>query len=579
MRFIFLSIFFVLIGSQAYAIEPEAPDQLIDRADAVTINIQENLSAKFRSEPADRKKDHGALVSFYTDRSFKPLWVTEDGLTDKALAIISGIADADEFGLDSKDYDLPDPQGSKSYDGYPAMWLANTELILSYAFLAYARHARGGQIDPSKLSRYIDQNPPLLDPLVLIEAIEKTATPKSYLAELHPKHPQFVRLKKALADERMKSGETKPIVRIPAGPNLRKGMTHTQIALVRERLGVPVPPESGDTFDVTPEFFDEILSEAIIGFQKKSGLRGDGIIGRGTRAAMNKCPRNRIKTIIANMERWRWMPEFLGKRFVHVNIPEFRFRVMEGEKLIHTERVVVGKITNQTPLFSDEMETVVFNPSWYPPVSIIRNEILPGARKNPGFIDRHRFVVTNARGRPVNPDSIDWYEAQAGKIFFRQPPGPGNVLGVVKFLFPNKHQVYMHDTPSKSLFVKRVRAYSHGCIRVRDPRRFAELILSYDKGWSRKRIDRIISSGGNQPVKLTKKLPVHVTYFTAVVDKDGQVSFYNDVYGHDGRVTAALAGKPVAPDPRPVVTVAKPRDFERRRRPFGNDFFNRVFQF
>ena len=579
MRYLFLTVIFTLIGPVAYAIEPDAPEQLISRADAISINIQENLSAKFRKEPANRKKDHGALVSFYTDRGFKPLWVTDDGLSKKARALIAGIRQADEFGLDSMDYDLPDAGELKSYWGYQAKWLADSEIKLGYALLAYARHARGGRLDPNKLSRYIDYKPPLLEPLAVLEAAEKTDAPKAYLADLHPKHVQFVRLKKALAEEREKTGETKTVVNIPSGPSLKHGMTHSQIVLLRKRLGVPAPSGDEETEANSANFFDDQLMEAVAAFQKKKGLKADGIVGRHTRRAMNKRPRNRVKTIVANMERWRWMPEYLGKRYVQVNVPEFRFRVMSGSKLIHTERIVAGKITNKTPIFSDEMETVVFNPSWYPPVSIIRNEILPGARSNPDFIYRHKFQLTNARGRPINPDSVDWYEAEAGQIFFRQPPGPGNVLGVVKFLFPNRHQVYMHDTPSKSLFDKRVRAYSHGCMRIRDPRKFAELILGYDKGWSRTRIDKIIRSGINQPVKLTKKVPVHITYFTAQVGDDGKLTFVDDIYKHDKRVMAALAGQPLPPEPRPRVAPPKPRDTFRRRNPFSNSFFNRVFQF
>jgi len=583
MRSLFLLSVFTLIpfigSSSVYAIEPDAPDELISRSDAISLNVQENLSAKFRSEPRDRKQNHGALVSYYTERGFKPLWVTEDGLNDNGRALIEGIRQAGEFGLDAKDYTLPDADEFKTYKGYPAKWLANSEVTLSYALLAYARDARGGRLDPNSLSRYIDYKPPLLDPLAVMEAVEKAAEPNAYLADLHPKHEQFIRLKKALAAERAKAGETKPVVFLPSGPSLKYGMTHPQVALLRRRLGVPEPTGYGDTKVDTRDYFDDALAEAVAAFQKEKGLMADGIIGPQTRRVLNRRLQGRAKTIIANMERWRWMPEKLGKRYVQVNIPEFRFRIMSGSKLIHSERVVVGKVTNKTPIFSDEMETVIFNPYWYPPVSIVRNEILPGARQNPEFIYRNGLQISNADGRPIDPESIDWYYAEAGQMFFRQPPGPGNVLGVVKFLFPNRHQVYMHDTPTKSLFDKPVRTYSHGCMRVRDPRKFAEIVLNYDKGWSRARIERMIASGENQPVTLDTKLPVHVTYFTAVVDDDGKLNIDDDVYQHDARVLAALDGRPLPPEPKEKVEPPRPPGNFRRRDPFGQGFFRRMFEF
>jgi murein L,D-transpeptidase YcbB/YkuD len=226
---------------------------------------------------------------------------------------------------------------------------------------------------------------------------------------------------------------------------------------------------------------------------------------------------------------------------------------------IHEERLVAGKVTNQTPIFSDQMETIVFNPYWYPPKSIVQNEILPGARRNAGYVARIGLQVSTASGRQINPAYVDWYTARPGQVFFRQPPGPGNVLGEIKFLFPNKHQVYLHDTPSKHLFKREVRAYSHGCMRVQNPRKLAEVILNNEAGWSKGRIAGTIATGENTKVALTKKIPIHISYFTAWIDEDDKIRYANDIYGHDRKVWAAFAGEAIPRDPADPVALAQQR--------------------
>ena len=261
-------------------------------------------------------------------------------------------------------------------------------------------------------------------------------------------------------------------------------------------------------------FMDAKLETAVMAFQKSANLNAEGIIGLKTRFALNAPKQNRYKQIIANMERWRWMPRDLGKTHIRVNIPEYKFRVTSNNKIIHTERVIVGKPTNKTPVFSDIMETVVFNPYWNIPQSIIWNEM---------------------NGRIPNG-----YEGgvRNGRMWIRQKPGPRNALGRVKFLFPNKHAVYMHDTPSRSLFNKNRRAFSHGCVRVRDPQRLAEVVLGIN-GWSNASVSRKWATTTNQHVPLKTKIPVHVTYFTLWADAQGTMTSFNDVYGHDNRIYAA----------------------------------------
>ncbi len=573
----FLLIFSLGMTLPAKAAEPDGPEELITRNDAIGIQIQRQLSAKFRRTTEAHKKDHGGLVQFYEERGNKPVWVDENGLNDKAHQVITEIGKSDEFGLDAASYKFPNPEGLSSHKGVPAEWLAHTELKMSFTVLEFARHATSGRIDPSRLSKYLDRTKSLPDPVKIMSDLAESGEPANYINGLHPNHPQFRRLKKVLAGLRAGPRQRKQI-HIPDGPNLRLGDQHPHIALIRERLKVPVSADLEDLEDAE-SFFDDELEKAVKAYQKSKGRNADGIIGPSTRRALNKRPRNRLQTILANMERWRWLPRNLGKMHIRVNVPEFRFRVIKNGKITHSERVVVGKTENQTPIFSDQMETVVFNPYWYPPVSIVNKEIIPGAQRSSSFISRHRFQVTTASGRRIDPHSVDWYSMRAGQVFIRQPPGSGNVLGVVKFLFPNKHQVYMHDTPTKHLFKQNVRAFSHGCMRVRNPVRLAELVLA-NEGWTPRRIGQAIATGENQHVPLKRKIPVHVTYFTAEVSEDGTLKFHNDIYGHDPRIAAALQGKYVpyqaGPSSAPPATtpIRRNRDYDA-----NSSFLDRIFQF
>jgi L,D-transpeptidase YcbB len=238
------------------------------------------------------------------------------------------------------------------------------------------------------------------------------------------------------------------------------------------------------------------------------------------------------------------MPEDLGAFHVWVNIPEYTIRVVKAGAVIHTERVVVGRPTTQTPVFSDEMEQVIFHPFWGVPDSIKKNEILPSlARGNLGVLERQGLRVSY-RGRDINPATVDWTKADMRKFHVYQPPSANNALGIVKFRFPNKHDVYMHDTPSKGLFNASTRAFSHGCMRVRDPVRLAELVLGHDRGWPASRIAAAVQRGPkDNQVNLVTRLPVHMTYFTVWVDDDGRLKTFADIYGHENRIALAISGK------------------------------------
>jgi murein L,D-transpeptidase YcbB/YkuD len=251
-----------------------------------------------------------------------------------------------------------------------------------------------------------------------------------------------------------------------------------------------------------------------------------------------------VRKLLVNMEEWRWMPDDLGDFYVWVNVPEFTLRIVKHGKVIFTERVIVGKPDKQTPIFSQNMEQVIFHPFWGVPDSIKKNDILPSlARGSTRILERHNLRI-QLGGRDIDPATVDWTTVDMRKYHVYQPPGGSNVLGFVKFRFPNKHDVYMHDTPDKQLFNAQVRAFSHGCMRVRDPQRFAEVLLAEDQGWPASRIAAAISSGPqNNAINLQHTFPVHITYFTHTVEEDGKLKSFADIYGHEFRINMGMAGK------------------------------------
>jgi murein L,D-transpeptidase YcbB/YkuD len=333
---------------------------------------------------------------------------------------------------------------------------------------------------------------------------------------------------------------------------LKSGVADPQVALLRTRLDVPDGPNPG--------LYDEAVLDAVKQFQAEHNTTPDGVVGPSTRRLLNK-PHLRnmgspdqINAILLNMERHRWLPADQGSFYVTVNIPEFTLRVMKDDEPIHTTRVVVGKPNTPTPVFSNEMKTVVFGPYWNVPNSIKVEEIRPYVRPSGGFFfggggwNTQIFQRQNLRikygGREVDPGSVDWNRVDIRSLHLYQPPGPHNVLGKVKFMFPNKHDVYMHDTPQKHLFANQVRAESHGCMRVQNPDQLAAVIMEHDKGWSHARTQSSMDTAYDQHVALGRPIPVYITYFTLKVNEDGSITNYRDLYGHDSRMSAALLRGP-----------------------------------
>jgi murein L,D-transpeptidase YcbB/YkuD len=596
MRAIALGLLIAATASlPGFAAEPDGPPSLITETEALRISVQGLLSAR-SGDTAARKAQKNALIEYYLVPEQGLLWVNEKGLTERAKLVMAEIAKADDYGLSASDYPLPDPASYNPSDPKAKDWLADAEVKVSYAVLDYAKDARGGRIEPLRLSKNLDPSLALPNPSEVLESIAIRSDPGAYLRSFQPDQPQFEALRQKLLELRGgKVEEPKPgVVVIPPGPVLKFGVENEQVALLRQRLDL----HAGSN----PTKFDEAVLEAVKQFQRSNGSLPDGMVGAGTRRLLNGGQHQepvaspaRIKQILVNMERWRWLPHDLGAFYVTVNIPEFTLRVVEEGTPIHTTRVVVGKPDKQTPVFSDEMEEVVFNPYWNVPNSIKNEEIAPYMGQGGGFfgggwdtavLKRHNLRIKYGN-RDIDPDSIDWSQNDIRKFDLVQPPGPGNVLGRVKFLFPNSHDVYMHDTTQKFLFNNAVRAESHGCMRVQYPEKLAEIVLQHDKNWSPARVESTFDAGPDNHIMLDQHIPVYITYFTLRVNDDGSISTFNDLYGHDNRMNAALSGKGYVPDVwaqdevmADNQTWEQPPNNKRRPRPGrGNDFTRALFGF
>jgi murein L,D-transpeptidase YcbB/YkuD len=516
-----------------------------ESADPIVLHVRERLPALAQRSKGGEREDHDGLAAYY-GRVGQPIWTGKEGLTPRAVAAIDEIRKADDWGLKASAFDLPTLPASPTTEA-----LAEAEIRLAVAVLKYARYARGGRVEPSSVSRMIDQKPVIYDPESLLAAVASSPAVDAYLRDLHPKHPQFERLRQAMLAARGGRSEEAmtPAVPIPEGPAIRPGQDHLQIAVLRQRLTVPAS-------DGKETLYDAALVEAVKAHQKKHGLAASGILNRATRAALNgtevrSSQSETVQRLIVNMERWRWMPEKLGAVYVWDSIPDQMTSVVQDGKVVLAEKIVVGKVSSPTPIFSADMQFIIFHPSWGVPPGMKANELGPQLRSTGGWLfgtsassvlRAHGLQVSYA-GRPIDPDSVNWASADIRNFDFVQPPGPTNVLGIVKFRFPNKHDVYMHDTPERHLFGGATRAFSHGCMRMQNPVRLAEVLLAADRGWSADKVAEYVRRGGE--IRLDTPVPVHVTYFTAVVDDAGKVTYHGDIYGLDRRVASALEGRTV----------------------------------
>ncbi|MDR6952224.1 murein L,D-transpeptidase YcbB/YkuD [Ancylobacter sp. 3268] len=475
---------------------------------------------------AARANEQQALAAFYAERQYQPLFTAGTAWSPLGTAVQQQFAASWQDGLQPADYEVP------ALAAHPSdAELAAAELKLASTLMLYARHVQSGRFDPKRISANIDPSPTVPDPRVVLAEVAGAADARAVLAGYAPQYDEYRLLKAQLASLQ---GERRgaPPPHVPAGPTLRPGDDDPRVPALRARLGVPGAP--------TDTYYSPELVEAVRAFQSSVGERADGAVGPMTLAALNDAGEDRTADIIANMERWRWLPHAVAPTYVIVNIPEYMVRIVVNEQTIHETRVIVGKPENQTPVMTENMQYTVFNPSWNVPPGIMRNEMLPKLRSDPYALARQGIDVVR-NGRTVDPGTVDWSRGSQG-YSFRQPPGERNALGNMKFMFPNKHSVYLHDTPNRSLFARDQRALSHGCVRVHEPMKFAEVLFSLGlpgEGWNQQRISKLIG-GKEKYLNLKQRFPVHLVYFTTYVDGDGRLVTRPDLYGTNAATKTIL---------------------------------------
>jgi len=524
-----------LVNTAKFA-DPVVTGAVVDAS--ATSGDQSGVQRRYLADAKVRADGNVAksLETYYGDTKNPLVWVSGTDVNDRAKAAMSFLAGVGSVGLDPADYavDLPAVDPANPDPAVRDHALTEFELQLSSKVLAYVQDTVRGRIDPNKLSGYHDFKRKVvnLDPVLKLARMSPDVG--AYLTSRSPDGREFDILKKELAKLKAEGGDQEQIT-INLSGLLRPGDSSPEVANVVKAVGKH-GSEALKTqhaamlaaYTGSPDYSPEVVS-LVEDFQKEHGLKPDGVIGQATVRVMTGGDSNtaKINKLVVAMEQARWLPEDLGSRYVMINQPAFMVYYHNDNKEQLSMRVVVGQPSHQTFFFEDQIQTVEFNPFWGVPQSIIINEMLPKLRADPNYLDRMGYEVA-VNGRAVPSSSVDWYGSTAN-ISVRQPPSGDNALGELKILFPNVHAIYMHDTPQRSFFKRDMRALSHGCVRLADPRAMAAAVLNTTVD----DVAKQIAGGQNKAVSVPQRIPIYIAYFTAWPNKDGKVEYFNDVYDRD----------------------------------------------
>lgn len=487
------------------------------------------------------------LAAVYEATAPRPLWVTVDGPTAKADIILSFLRDSLKHGLNPADYQVD--KLLELWHSDKADELAQLDTILSCNLVKYIHDINFGQLKPheSDPDLFAEASEKTIDPSLSIKQVLAAPDLKRFLEGLPPQHHHYRDLQKALERYRQLAA-TGGWPELADGESLRPGTTDSRVPTVRKRLLITQELQ-GKGSSSNQKLYDTTLKKAVMLFQNRHGLTPDGVIGKKTRAAMNVTAEQKVDIIRINMARWRWHAHYLGSKYILVNIASFNLKAYQGNSDTPDLDfpVIVGEEENQTPVFSDSIAYLDFNPYWNITPSIAENEELTALRKDANYlVSRHVRLFSNWQPDAVELDStkIDWHAVTKGRMRgfkLRQDPGPWNALGKIKFVFPNQYSVYMHDTPSQNLFSRTQRSFSHGCIRLGDPLALAIFVLEGQKGgWNKDKVMNLYNQNVRKTIQLSAPIPVHITYQTTWVDKDGTINFNSDIYVRDEKLLSIL---------------------------------------
>lgn len=545
MRKLFFGLFFLTVGNSVFAFQTAL--------DSVSTLLRTKLEVESPAEKPNasgREMASGDLIhKFYADRNFEHIWSKKGVLLELAYEMRFEILQAKFDGLVPEDYNLslidsffqtfeanraakkPNENGD----------LANLELLLTDAFFSLSDDLEKGKVDPGVLKGgwEIQKKAGTAD---YVKLLSKAVADNSVRKQLESLYPKFTIYKKGREVLRELDGRAKADTldwkAVKLDKSIKVGDSHAAIPVLRERLnywGYAKATTAGD-----PKLYDSAMFLGVKAFQFRNGMEPDGIIGKNTAIGLSASPTLLMDKVAVNLERLRWLPDTVrNMEMILVNIANYQLDYVDKLDTLLSARVIVGKQYHESPVFTAPMSYIVFSPYWNIPPSIAKNEIMPAVRRNPAYLSQKNMEVVNFSGKHVDPSSINW-SAKSFPYMIRQKPGGSNSLGLVKFMFPNAHNVYLHDTPSRSLFEKEDRAMSHGCIRVQNPAKLAEVLLRSEPGWTPDKIDNAMHQSSEVIVNLPRKVPVVLLYLTFWADSKGDAHFRQDIYKRDDELLALL---------------------------------------
>lgn len=499
---------------------------------ATSLQAQESAFRQAVAEAAVADRD---IAEFYRARNYLAMWTGQtEADAARRQALIRALAQADLHGLPAALYDL-DGLMARMADARSQRDLGQIEVALSQTYLRYARHLQSGILVPSEIDEGIKREVAYRDRAAYLQDIAG-GNPRTVLRALPPQSHDYARLmkEKLRLEQLIAQGGWGPVV---AADALKPGEEGNAVVALRDRLIAMGYLDRSASRD-----YDGQLQQAVQAFQSDHGLEPDGVAGPGTMAALNVPATGRLKSVIVAMERERWLARERGKRHILVNLTDFSARILDDDIVTFRTRAVVGLNENgrRSPEFSDEMEHMVINPTWHVPRSIAVKEYLPQMQRNPNAASHLRLY--DGRGREVSRGAVDFaaYSARSFPFAIKQPPSERNALGLVKFMFPNKYNIYLHDTPQKALFDRDKRDFSHGCIRLQQPFEFAYALLAKQESDPRGAFHTVLDTGRETYVQLEEHVPVHIIYRTAFTEAQSRIQFRGDVYGRDAKIWDAL---------------------------------------
>lgn len=539
----FLLALFTLIPAKGSALDFSSPSEQIR-----TVLERENPEGRLMVRETVLSNAE-SIHRFYDSRDFGEAWSENGILLEKAYELRFEIKQSKYDGLNPATYHLALIEGFfQSFESNKQSGIANDvlavadlDLLLTDAFFKLAAHLELGKVDPSKLKSNwdISRKPQREDYVILLSQALQANQIRKALEKLYPDFSIYRKGREVVRRmDELQKRDTLNWKAIKVDQSLKLGQFDNAVPLIRQRLafwGYLDP-----SFVSENKIYDSTVVLAIKDFQKSNGMEPDGSLGKNTAVALNASPSALMDVAALNLERLRWLPDTVREaEFILVNIANYQLDYINRLDTLLSAKVIVGKRYHESPIFSAPMSYIVFSPYWNIPTSITRSEIIPSVRKNPNYLQQKNMEVITTSGKVVDPASINW-QSKSFPYLIRQKPGGNNSLGLVKFMFPNSHSVYIHDTPARSLFEKEDRALSHGCIRIQNPAKFAQILLKDDPKWTTARIEEAMHQTKEQIVSLPRKIPVVLVYLTFWADSNGQAHFRPDIYGRDADLLVLL---------------------------------------